>query len=219
MMNSKSHYILCVCWAALLTAITVCGCISASGESETPTIDTTAAESARIEAPKPVEETEHVRISAVTEAAETEAETYSTTDALEIMSGLPLRAEVQLEIEQMCADRNIVPAVVVAMIYHESRYDEKAVGDACNSYGLMQIQPRWHSGRMDKLGVKDLLDGVQNVKVGIDYLDELLHIYGGDYGKALTAYNAGHYKGEITNYAKSVMAKAEELEGTTYVLY
>lgn len=165
----------------------------------------------RIEAPKLTEETEHVRISAVTEAAETEAETYSTTDALEIMSDLPLRAEVQLEIEQMCADRDILPAVVVAMIYHESRYDEKAVGDACNSYGLMQIQPRWHSGRMDKLGVTDLLDGAQNVVVGIDYLDELLHIHGGDYSKALTAYNRGHYNGFVSEYARLVLATAEEM--------
>lgn len=215
-MNRKFYCTLCICWATFLTAVTVSGCISAKGDANTSAkTDTTAAEVTRIEAPKPIEEIERIRVLAVTEAeettAETDAETYITTDALEIMSDLPLRAEVQLEIEQMCADRDINPAIVVAMIYHESRYDEKAIGDACNSYGLMQIQPRWHQARMDKLGVTDLLDGVQNVRVGIDYLDELLHTYGGDYSKALTAYNQGHYSGAVTQYAKSVLEKAERM--------
>ena len=133
-----------------------------------------------------------------------------TYDALELMYDTPLRAEVQLEIEALCAAKGVDPAVVLAIIYHESRYVEDAVGDSCNSYGLMQIQPRWHAERMARLGVTDLLDGVENVRVGVDYLDELLDS-GGDYLAALTTYNRGHYDGEVNAYAYKVMAMANEM--------
>ena len=131
--------------------------------------------------------------------------------ALEIMWDLPIRADVQLEIEAMCADRDIDTAVVVAMIWHESRYDEKAIGDNGKSFGLMQIQPRWHEERINRLGVTDLLDGAQNVIVGIDFLDELLDRYNGDYGAALTAYNQGHFYGTVSRYADIILEEAQRL--------
>ncbi len=194
-----------------------CGCVSAKGDGTAET--DTMAESTRIEAPKPIEKTERVREPAVTEADEIETtvtveaiftDAPAVTDALEIMSDLPLRAEVQLEIEQMCADRDIDPAVVVAMIYHESRYDESKIGDDGEAFGLMQVRLDCHYDRMERLGVTDLLDGTQNVIVGIDYLDEMLHKYGGDYAIALTAYNRGHYSGFVNKYAEVVLATAEE---------
>lgn len=195
-----------------------CGCVSAKGDSTAET-DATA-ESTRIEVPKPVEETERVRVPAVTKADEIETTVTveavftgapEVTDALEIMSSLPLRAEVQLEIEQMCADRDVDPAVVVAMIYHESRYDESKVGDDGEAFGLMQVRFDCHYDRMERLGVTDLLDGVQNVRVGVDYLDEMLYKYSGDYAIALTAYNRGHYSGFVNGYAEAVLATAEEM--------
>jgi soluble lytic murein transglycosylase-like protein len=69
---------------------------------------------------------------------------------------------------------------------------------------------------MERLGCTDLLDPYQNVIVGTDFLAEQLIRYGGDMGKALVAYNAGHYKGTIIRYAVRVLAKAGELRGTTY---
>lgn len=66
---------------------------------------------------------------------------------------------------------------------------------------------------MEKLGCTDLLDPHQNVVVGIDYLAESIRRYDGDVAKALVAYNAGHYNGTVTAYAKSVLEKAEELRG------
>lgn len=186
-------------------------------------------ESLRVEAPRAaeadetmsraveVEQPEAESTTAVIEAVQTFApeltEEPAQIPALELMYDTPLRAEVQLEIEAMCAARDVDAAVVLAMIYHESRYIEDAIGDSCNSYGLMQIQPRWHAERMKRLGVTDLdlLDGVQNVRVGIDYLDELLDIYGGDYPAALTAYNRGHYNGTVTQYAIKVLEEAERM--------
>jgi hypothetical protein len=135
----------------------------------------------------------------------------SVYDALELMYDTPLRAEVQLEIEALCAARDVDAAVVLAIIYHESRYVEDAVNPTDESFGLMQILRRCHEDRMARLGVTDLLDGVENVRIGVDYLDELLDKYGGDYYKALTAYNRGHYGGEVSRYAYKVMEEAARL--------
>lgn len=124
---------------------------------------------------------------------------------------VPLDAELQFHIIGLCEERGIDPAIVMAMIWKESRFHADSVGDGGNSLGLMQVQPRWHSKRMEKLGCDDLLDPHQNVVVGIDYLAACIHRYDGDVAKALVAYNQGHYNGTVTAYAKSVLAKAEEL--------
>ena len=124
---------------------------------------------------------------------------------------VPLEAELQLHIIQTCEEYHVDPAIVMAMIWRESRFHADSVGDGGNSLGLMQIQPRWHSGRMERLCCEDLLDPYQNVVVGIDYLAESIRRYDGDVAKALVAYNQGHYNGTVTAYAKSVLEKAEEL--------
>lgn len=124
---------------------------------------------------------------------------------------VPLDAELQLYIIEQAESHGIDPAVVVAMIWRESRYRADAIGDNGQSFGLMQVQPRWHYDRMERLGCPDLLDPYQNVTVGVDYLAEQLRRYDGDLAAAVTAYNRGHYAGEITGYAADVLAKAAEL--------
>lgn len=184
----------------------------------------------RIDAPKDEEEYEHVLFDGFTKDDTTQEETEqvlpeepiqqqevvisnvaSTSNNLNALYNSPIRAEIQLEIEQMCAARGVCPSIILSMIYHESRYDEKAIGDNGNSFGLMQIQLSQHEERVSRLGVTDLLDGAQNVIVGIDYLDELLDRYNGDYGAALTAYNQGHYKGTISSYARIIMEGAQKI--------
>ena len=142
----------------------------------------------------------------VTEPTETEA----PTEPQIFLYDVPLEEELQLHIINEADERGIDPAIVMAMAYKESSYRPSAVGDGGKSLGLLQIQPRWHSKRMDKLGCTDLLDPYQNVVVGIDYLCDLLSKYG-DIGKALTAYNRGSYNGTVTQYAKTILAKAEKL--------
>lgn len=129
---------------------------------------------------------------------------------------VPLATELQQHIIRVAESYGIDPAILLAMCYRESSYDPVSIGDYGAAFGLMQIQPRWHSERMARLGCLDLLDPFQNVLVGADYLAEQRTRYGGDISKALVAYNAGHYNGTITRYAKEVLAKAEELRGTTY---
>ena len=149
----------------------------------------------------------------------TEATAPADTVPPIILYDVPLATELQLHIIQVAESYGIDPAIIFAMCYQESTYNPASIGDYGESFGLMQIQPKWHSERMAWLSCTDLLDPFQNVMVGTDYLAEQLARYGGDISKALVAYNAGHYYGTITNYAMEVMAKAEELRGTTYELH
>lgn len=140
----------------------------------------------------------------------------------------PLDYDLQKHIVDTCSEYGIVPEVVFAMIDQESDFNAAAVGDSGNSLGLLQIQQRYHSERMQKLGCTDLLDPAQNVQVGVDYLAELYSKYG-DMEMALVAYNAGP-SGAKTNffdrgqywsvYSQEVLEQADEyLRGMVEVRY
>ena len=111
------------------------------------------------------------------------------------------------------------------MIDRESSFRADAVGDSGDSVGLMQVKERWHSERMERLGVFDLFNPYQNVTVGIDYLAELLGKYEGSLEMALVAYNMGP-SGAYSNcfskgvyhseYARSVLETSAELRGNEY---
>lgn len=146
-----------------------------------------------------------------------EAEPVAATEQAPLYD-VPLSTNMQEHIRQLCDEYGVDMPLVLAIIGQESNYRPDAVGDNGNSLGLMQIQPRWHQSRMDKLGVMDLSDPYQNVEVGIDLLAELM---GENKGTewAVTAYNAGagtaDYNKTIgirTEYAESVMMLREMIE-------
>lgn len=145
---------------------------------------------------------------ATQESTETEA---PTTEPSVTLYDVPLDAELQLHIISEAEKAGIDPAIIMAMAYRESSYNPKAIGDNGDSYGLLQVQPKWHYKRMQKLGCTDLFDPYQNVTVAIDYLCEMLNRYG-SIDKALVGYNQGSYNGTITRYARTVLALAEELQ-------
>lgn len=127
------------------------------------------------------------------------------------VADLDLSFEVQQTVFEQCAEYDIDPKIIFAQIFVESTCRADTIGDQGNSFGLMQIQPKWHSARMEELGVTNLLDPIQNIRVGTHYMNELINRYDGSIEKALVAYNQGSYKGTITTYAKNVLSKAEEL--------
>jgi soluble lytic murein transglycosylase-like protein len=140
----------------------------------------------------------------------TEPPTPPETKPLFAFYDVPLSEGLQLHIINRAEERGIDPAIIFAMAYRESTYNANCIGDGGESFGLLQIQPKWHYGRMLELGCTDLLDPYQNVVVAIDYLAENLERYG-DIAKALVAYNRGTYDGTITQYAKNVLATAEQI--------
>lgn len=110
--------------------------------------------------------------------------------------------------KQIAEQYGLDPDIVKAIIKIESNGNPQAVGDNGQSIGLMQIQPKWHKARIDRLGITDLKDPKQNLTVGCDILAELLDTYG-NYHMALAAYNTGSpYRGQ--EYADKVMAEANK---------
>lgn len=143
-----------------------------------------------------------------------------TEEANNLYFDVPLDQSIQDYILTMCSECDscdLDPAIVTAIIWKESEFNADAIGDNGNSLGLMQVQPRWHSERMDKLCAPDLLDPYQNIRVGIDYLVELYSI-NDDIEWVLMAYNGGptyannlYNEGAISKYAIDILEKADEL--------
>ena len=125
------------------------------------------------------------------------------------------------EIQQICNEvgdeYGICPELLMSVIEHESSGNPKAVSPG-GCLGLMQIDPRWHKERMERLGVTDLCDPEQNILTGTDYLMELAEEYG-DLYLVLMHYNMTHSKaqelwnqGKYTKYALSISARSAQLE-------
>lgn len=116
-------------------------------------------------------------------------------------------AELEAEdyITKVAKQYGLDPSVVKALIEEESGWCSSAEGDGGNSIGLMQIQERWHRERMKKLGVTNLYDPKQNVKVGCDILSDLYDKYG-NYEDALSAYNSGNPE-DGKAYAERILSK------------
>lgn len=138
---------------------------------------------------------------------------------------VPLESDLQDLIFDLCKDRGIDPAIIVAMIYRESGFNSGAIGDGGNSLGLMQIQPRWNGARMNELNCPDLLDPYQNVKVGIDcfadYVDQ-----SGSIEWSLMAYNGGPSyasnlwnSGQISGYASAVLSYADSIRNNQLYIF
>lgn len=132
---------------------------------------------------------------------------------------VPLSDDLQGHIFELCEEYGVDPAIVFAVIERESSYNENTVGDNGEAFGLMQIQPKWHKERMSRLGVRDLMDPYQNVKVGIDYLAEMYELGECSTRFMLMAYNGGPDYAErkirdqeISEYARAVIEISRTLE-------
>jgi peptidoglycan lytic transglycosylase len=106
---------------------------------------------------------------------------------------LPLRHEDI--IRQQSGEKRVDAALIAAVIYSESKFDEGRTSSA-GARGLMQITPetakeieRHSGGTTFNLG--DLSDPEINIRYGTYRLRELLDRYEGDEVAALAAYNAG----------------------------
>ncbi len=118
--------------------------------------------------------------------------------------------------EEAGRDYGICPELLEAIMEEESGGDPGAVGGA-GEIGLMQIYPKYHRERAERLGADRLEDPEWNVLVAADYLSELFQRYG-DVGTVLMAYNGVKdakergARGDYTDYAKRVMERAAQLE-------
>ena len=89
----------------------------------------------------------------------------------------------------------IDPLLLNAVIRQESRFQSDVLSSA-GAVGLMQLMPRTaaevaRKEKMPKPRRNDLLRPAVNIRLGAAYLSGLMNGYGGDYFRAVAAYNAG----------------------------
>lgn len=131
-------------------------------------------------------------------------------------------SEIVAYTEEIGEMYGICPELIQAVIETESSYNPDAENDGC--IGLMQISPKWHKDRMERLGAIDLTDPYSNILVGTDYLMELYEEsrekgYGDDMYYVLMRYNMQSdtaktlwEAGDYSEYAISIADRAAELE-------
>ncbi len=117
---------------------------------------------------------------------------------------------------------DVTPELVLAVAYTESRFDPTAENNG--AVGIMQVDPKWHTARAERLGISDFKDPYNNLLLGVDYLHEihqdLINQRGiDDWNYVLMVYNMGHStaislydQGVISDYAKTVMEHRAEYE-------
>ena len=131
---------------------------------------------------------------------------------------VPLEAETQWAIFEQCGQDAELFCAVMAIATVESGFDPQMVGDGGDSIGMMQINTRWHTGRMEALGVTDLTDPEQCAAVAIDYLLELEGILkaGPEDHRLYIGYNCGPSRAKRTGstaYSETVMGIYQEYIG------
>jgi soluble lytic murein transglycosylase len=87
------------------------------------------------------------------------------------------------------------PSLLLAITRQESAFDRDAVSRA-GARGLMQLMPTTASDVARKMQLpfsaeRLTTDGTYNVLLGRAYLEKLIDDFGGSYGLAIAAYNAG----------------------------
>lgn len=129
---------------------------------------------------------------------------------------VPLDDDVQKYIYDQCEAYGVDMPLVLAIIENESHFNAEAVSEDGHDFGLMQVRSMYHMQRCIDLGAWNLLDAKQNVRVGINYLAELIG-WGNGIEYALSWYN-GH-GGEPCEYADGIIARAQEIERTREIVF
>jgi soluble lytic murein transglycosylase-like protein len=86
------------------------------------------------------------------------------------------------------------PILVRAVIQVESNFEPRCISRR-GARGLMQLMPE----TARRYGVSSIFDPEENIRGGIHYLSDLLHLYPHDLPRALAAYNAG--ENAVAKYA------------------
>lgn len=154
-------------------------------------------------------ETEAEIISETVSPFETEPTIETAPGNDYVFYDVPFNIDTQKEIIKICSEYGFSYELILGIISVESSFRPGVLGDGGNSFGLMQIQPRWWGETMEREGVTNLLDPLQNIRCGCAILKELKDKYGTEY-RALQAYNTG--RPDTNNgYAEKVYRRIGEL--------
>ena len=187
-----------ILWAAaIVTVASAKGCVESVPESETPA---PVVEVMTVECPPAM-------LLTVDESTEAEEKVATEPESPFYREDIPLDYDTQGLLYEACGETGIRYELALAVIWKETTF-RNVVGDGGESYGYMQVQPRWHADRMAKLGATDLMDPLSNFRVGCDFLAELLEKY--ELPQALTTYNTGspghnQYASDVIGYMEGLV--------------
>lgn len=139
----------------------------------------------------------------------------TTENVIEVEEGYidtDIPQEVQDAAEKWGKEYDICPELLMAMAFKESSYIPTAVNGDC--LGLMQVNPKWHGDRIERLGVEDIYSIDGNMAVAADYLAELFNDYE-DPAVVLAVYNGDSkalQEGYVSDYADQILELSAELE-------
>lgn len=126
-----------------------------------------------------------------------------------------IKAEYVEICEEVGEEYNICPELLMALIEKESSGKADAQNGSCK--GLCQVSEKWHSGRMEKLGIDDIYDPEGNIRLAADYLTEMGAEYL-DIGLVLMKFHGESdaeikaERGELSDYAIWILERSETLE-------
>ena len=89
-------------------------------------------------------------------------------------------------VEEICAQQQVDPKLVHAVIQVESDYNPRSLSPK-GAKGLMQLMPETAA----RYGLSNIWDPRQNIQAGVKHLKYLLELYQDDIPLVLSAYNAG----------------------------
>lgn len=107
----------------------------------------------------------------------------------------PLAAQIAIAIQESCAEFDVDPKLMLALIYVESSGNPKAISKV-GARGLTQIMPATGEDIAEDLGVPwsgpDMLYDIRtNIRFGTYYMSTLLHRFNGKKAHAVASYNWG----------------------------
>ena len=123
---------------------------------------------------------------------------------------IPLDAELQNRIHELCVEYEIDYGLIISVIKTESEF-QWITGDNGQAIGYMQIWPYWWQGTADLYGL-DINKPIDNVHLGIIILTDALDDNGGDLSKALKQYNSGNPNSESNHYVDRIYKNYEWFE-------
>lgn len=117
--------------------------------------------------------------------------------------------------EELGEKYNICPELIQAICWQESRFQADVESGGC--VGIMQVAPKWHKERMNRLEATDLMDIRQNMTVAVDYLSDMVRDEE-DLEEVLMRYHGESRideklaSGEMSAYVESILTLSAELE-------
>lgn len=124
------------------------------------------------------------------EAAPTPSDEIRNATIERAMQRYGISRDLAEDIYDHAVEADLDPSLAYGLVKTESNFDHRAVSNV-GARGLTQLMPRTARWLMPGITTEDLYDREINLRLGFNYLRDLIDQYDGDVRLALLAYNRG----------------------------